>query len=259
MNNNQISCNVIIDLLPLYKEAICSEETRILVDEHLQSCKSCRSLSESLIVPEPEFKSAPTEAETFKKVGKKLKRSRLTKVMSVVMCICIVLFAAVNGAWYFLKYRPMKQMCKEMYQVGANDDMSSVPNAKKLAVYISQDDDYVYIVRLPHYLNFTMGTVTVAQIGAIEIDENGMTGYNDTSKLILTIPHKIFGTEYYFVTCDSDSSETTYTFESDTEFSKAIVNVSEEETSEMNKILETHKNELNDMKNAALEKCGKNF
>ena len=29
---NTIDCNVIVDLLPLYKEEICSEETKILVE-----------------------------------------------------------------------------------------------------------------------------------------------------------------------------------------------------------------------------------
>ena len=42
MNRKDIDCNVIIDLLPLYKEEICSEATRELVEEHLRSCEDCR-------------------------------------------------------------------------------------------------------------------------------------------------------------------------------------------------------------------------
>ena len=45
MNRKDIDCNVIIDLLPLYKEEICSEETKELVEEHLSGCDSCRKLS----------------------------------------------------------------------------------------------------------------------------------------------------------------------------------------------------------------------
>ena len=259
MNKNEISCDVIIDLLLVYKEAVCSEDTRKLVEEHLQGCKSCRSLSEAFTVPKPESSGVPDEAEVFKKVGSKLKISRFTKVITALMCICIAVFAAVNGAWYFLKYRPMKQMCEGMSQLGTGDLMES-PTDRKLSVYAAQDDEYFYAVRLPNYLDFTMGTATVAPIGAMEIDANGMNCYHDTSRPILTIPHKIFGADYYFVCCNSESSvgsETAYTFEVDTELSKAIVNASGQGTSEMNRILETHKAELADMKDKAMEKWGK--
>ena len=34
-------CNVIRDLLPLYADEVCSEESRELVDEHLTECAAC--------------------------------------------------------------------------------------------------------------------------------------------------------------------------------------------------------------------------
>ena len=54
MNRKDIDCNVIIDLLPLYKEEICSEATRELVEEHRRSCEYCRQLCENMTLPEPE-------------------------------------------------------------------------------------------------------------------------------------------------------------------------------------------------------------
>ncbi|MBE5966115.1 MAG: zf-HC2 domain-containing protein [Lachnospiraceae bacterium] len=38
----KITCNVIKDLLPLYVENIASDDTRILVEEHINSCNSCK-------------------------------------------------------------------------------------------------------------------------------------------------------------------------------------------------------------------------
>lgn len=38
----KITCNVIKDLLPLYYDHMCSEETKQIVEEHLKSCESCR-------------------------------------------------------------------------------------------------------------------------------------------------------------------------------------------------------------------------
>lgn len=39
---SRISCNVTKDLLPAYLDETCSEESRELVEEHLQECSSCR-------------------------------------------------------------------------------------------------------------------------------------------------------------------------------------------------------------------------
>ena len=35
-------CKIIRDLLPLYCDGVCSEESRKLVEEHLQSCEACK-------------------------------------------------------------------------------------------------------------------------------------------------------------------------------------------------------------------------
>ncbi len=37
----KISCEVIRDLLPLYQDGVCSEETRSLVETHLENCITC--------------------------------------------------------------------------------------------------------------------------------------------------------------------------------------------------------------------------
>lgn len=37
------NCSIIQDLLPLYKEEIVSPETKTLVEEHLQTCRSCQN------------------------------------------------------------------------------------------------------------------------------------------------------------------------------------------------------------------------
>ena len=44
MKKYDLPCNVIIDLLPLYNEGGCSEESRQIVEEHLQNCENCREL-----------------------------------------------------------------------------------------------------------------------------------------------------------------------------------------------------------------------
>lgn len=40
----KVPCNIIEDLLPLYHDNVCSEESRAMVKEHLQTCEKCRTL-----------------------------------------------------------------------------------------------------------------------------------------------------------------------------------------------------------------------
>lgn len=37
-------CKIIEDLLPLYHDGVCSEESRLMVKEHLSQCEECHSL-----------------------------------------------------------------------------------------------------------------------------------------------------------------------------------------------------------------------
>ena len=36
------TCNIIRDILPLYLDEVVSEDTREMVEEHLQTCEACR-------------------------------------------------------------------------------------------------------------------------------------------------------------------------------------------------------------------------
>ena len=265
MTEKKIPCNVIVDLLPLYKEDICSEETKDIVEEHIRGCEDCRLLCETMTVPEIKEKEAPTERETFKKVGKKLKRSRFTKFMSVLMCICLMLFAGVNAAWYFLKYRPMKKLCEGMEKIAPYDDgRYDSPRVNKKTVYSSEDDRYQYLVGMPHYLNFTMGYMLVAPKGAVSVDSNGMLGINSTSDSVqrLTYDHSIFPNDYVEVCAVSDTlydgqeTKVFFGFCTDRDFNrlKQADNVDPESSVKLREFIEAHRDELNDMKKAAQDK-----
>ena len=50
----KLNCNVIRDLLPLYADQICSEESRGLVEEHLTDCSDCSTLLQKMYSTEIE-------------------------------------------------------------------------------------------------------------------------------------------------------------------------------------------------------------
>ena len=47
-----MNCKIVQDLLPLYHDGVCSEESRAAVEEHLAHCPACRRHMEALKLPE---------------------------------------------------------------------------------------------------------------------------------------------------------------------------------------------------------------
>lgn len=87
-----IQCEVIQDLLPLYIDNICSEESRHMVSEHLESCAECKRLYANMIesvkqdLEEPELDSQ----QAFSAINRKWKMKKIT-----IICISVVLTALV--------------------------------------------------------------------------------------------------------------------------------------------------------------------
>lgn len=51
---NKISCNICKDLLPLVKDGIASEDSRLAVEAHVETCAECKRMYEIAIVESPE-------------------------------------------------------------------------------------------------------------------------------------------------------------------------------------------------------------
>ncbi len=95
MNN---ICEIIRDLLPLYADDACSEESRQLVQEHLQECHECGSMLEKLKSHEIED-DLQIEKENVIEYGLKQFRKRSATVgsaVSGVFMVPILVFLVIN-------------------------------------------------------------------------------------------------------------------------------------------------------------------
>lgn len=100
----KITCNVIKDLLPLYTDHMLSEDSCMLVERHLNSCKSCREFMEELKKESHTLewienrKNVDAEAKAaLKGIRRSLLRKRIVSVCAAVMCVLI----AVRVGYYF--------------------------------------------------------------------------------------------------------------------------------------------------------------
>lgn len=100
-----LPCEVIRDLLPLYRDGVCGETSRHFVSGHLQNCAACRQelagLEAALAQPAPSDESAPLKA-----VAKALEKKR-RKVMWRSILAAVLIVAVSLGAYAALAQIPI--------------------------------------------------------------------------------------------------------------------------------------------------------
>ena len=98
-------CNLIRDILPLYHDSICSEESRCAIEEHLEECRECRQyydkMCDSDIVEAFAYDDEleKKKAESLKGVKKKLKKKQTMSTIKVIILgiVGVVLMHVVIG------------------------------------------------------------------------------------------------------------------------------------------------------------------
>ncbi len=95
----KINCQVAQDLLPLYLDEVCSNESRQLVEDHLRSCEKCRKLIDSTqIAPIPNIEPEKETADQAVKHG--FRKIRTRWIISVVLAIVVISTAFVGWNHY---------------------------------------------------------------------------------------------------------------------------------------------------------------
>ena len=88
---SKLSCDVIRDLIPTYVDEICSADTKMIVEQHLQECRDCKNLVE--MIKETEIVSVASDAKEIDYM-RRIKKYLTGKTL---ICIGILLLATVVG------------------------------------------------------------------------------------------------------------------------------------------------------------------
>ena len=95
----KVKCPVIEDLLPLYIDGVCSEESKMIVEEHLLECRLCidkyRFQNSEIIVDDSVIKQNLKSKEPFKRI----KKSQMIKLVVILISIPLLIlsFMEVSG------------------------------------------------------------------------------------------------------------------------------------------------------------------
>jgi len=92
----KISCEIIKDLLPLYHDGVCSNDSKAMIEEHLADCDSCKAELQTMddALPINNVGQNCKEAEAVNKLSRRWKKdmlkSLLKGVLSTILTIAII-------------------------------------------------------------------------------------------------------------------------------------------------------------------------
>lgn len=107
-----MDCEVIKDLIPLYKEGICSNESKKLVEDHIKTCDRCKSYFLSLDDNEI---SNNEPLEFISKSIDKNKKNRSRMIGSLVLSLLLIVFS-------FLTNPKQVEYDKDLIKKSSTDD-----------------------------------------------------------------------------------------------------------------------------------------
>lgn len=111
-----VSCNVIEDLIPLYAEDMLSEESKQLVEDHLDECEGCREYLKEL----QEMESLPIETDT--KPLKKIQRSIQKKKWYAIMLTTLITLLIGALTVVFMTVPEYLSYSEETVMISETDD-----------------------------------------------------------------------------------------------------------------------------------------
>ena len=191
----KISCKVIEDLLPLYHDDICSAESKTLVDEHLRSCESCKLILTAMdgaFELQPEDQSGQKALEGIQSTWRKSNRKALIQGIAIALAVIILGICAAGVIWYrtqALFYLELSERMIEKYpgvsaeypheylapttegQTDPEPPLWFFPKE-----YFVGTHEYEYWLRLPGFLDFSGGAISVMPTNFESLDTQTYIG-----------------------------------------------------------------------------------
>lgn len=98
-----LSCDVTRDLLPLYHDGVCSEESRALVEEHVALCPGCSALLKELRGEIELSHESPDDLAPLEQIRNNVKRGRKrawVRGIAAALAAVLTVFVGVYLWWY---------------------------------------------------------------------------------------------------------------------------------------------------------------
>lgn len=113
----EIKCTIIQDVLPLYIDDVVSNDTKDMVDEHLQHCENCKKeyefMKRELYIP------VENKVSLINKISKKWRTKKVMISIVSVLVTASILFGAFAYVFY---YRTVIPYSEELVKIEERND-----------------------------------------------------------------------------------------------------------------------------------------
>lgn len=195
-------CGIIRDLLPLYIDDVCNEESKQAVENHLSECEKCRNYYKSMKSTEGFVAKENDNSEDMKMANnlKNVKSKINKKIRNIVLGAVAAMVFVIVGVTLLFNVE-LKEVSPDDVIVSANvysfeelieNPASNVPNSESVTIYSDDSDNSQKIeVRIPE-----IGDITVTE-DAIEKSKYVTVFSVSSEYFIRTIKHEIKGDTIY--------------------------------------------------------------
>lgn len=124
-----VTCKIIEDLLPLYADGICSEDSRDVIGQHIAICPECREKLDAMTAKLEQNVKETDIKNPFKKV-----RFHYMKLAAATLLICALIIAPACGIWY-LKTNEIYNLGYSWATMTTNVKLTKIGNLFKKGKY----------------------------------------------------------------------------------------------------------------------------
>ena len=117
---NDLTCEVVQDLLPSYVDHLTSDVTNTAIETHIRECADCRRILSDMQTPEPVPAQTATDASTIDFLKKSNKRNK-RRILAAILIVTLLLGSIWGYRTYFYP-APLKNTALIDYAVTVKDN-----------------------------------------------------------------------------------------------------------------------------------------
>ena len=91
----KITCDIVRDLMPLYVDDVCSDDSRKLIEDHINHCSKCQNELAAMKDPIecPPLSEVGDSKTPFSKIRKKVRIKMIAAIISTAFLVMTAMFA----------------------------------------------------------------------------------------------------------------------------------------------------------------------
>lgn len=160
-------CGIIRDLLPLYIDEVCNEESKQAVEQHLSECEGCRNTHKAMTLGEDVLNREYNREELQMADSLKQVKNRINRKIKMIVLYAITAAALVVFGSYLLFNAAIKDVPLEEISVTANvysltelaEYPADVPDSESVTIKADEKDVSPTVeVKIPE-----LGSVTLTE------------------------------------------------------------------------------------------------